>query len=403
MNTCVIHPTIAATGACEACKRPICTRCTKGTLDGFMCPPCAHQRYARQRWRVGLKVAGVAALMVVLLGVALITIGKGTERSKPKPAPVDHEPDPLIAALRDSRAAQPCELDLARKLAIELGRAQRYAELVDDATSYFAKCGSDSRLERNVVDALQQLNRFGEAVKHETVLIEDAPFQSDYWWWRGEDRGHDRQPGGALADYRQSLALSRSANRGRGAARRIPDAAEVAGQPCDAMFALEHLRDQLGGELTDDEARRVRDLTESPACVALRGTGHVVIAREAAATDRLRVLATVNGVTGNFLLDGGCGTTALSSGFAQRAQVVGRAEAPIQTVAVEALLTGAPGAATVALVGPDGNATATAVEVAIVEGLPADLDGVLGLSFLWRFVQTSDPDGFRIGSPPLSP
>ena len=97
-----------------------------------------------------------------------------------------------------------------RKLADRLGLLDRYKDVVDHSSAFFAKCGAFPRLEWSVVYALQQLGRYAEAVKHETVIIEDDPFDSDYWWWRGEDRARSNQPDLALADYRQSFANSES-------------------------------------------------------------------------------------------------------------------------------------------------------------------------------------------------
>ena len=59
MASCCAHAGVAATGTCDKCQTPICMRCTKGTLEGFMCPPSAHKRYGRRRLMTGLKVAGL--------------------------------------------------------------------------------------------------------------------------------------------------------------------------------------------------------------------------------------------------------------------------------------------------------------------------------------------------------
>ena len=209
MASCFAHAGVAATGTCDKCQTPICMRCTKGTLEGFMCPPCAHKTYGRRKLVTALKIAGLVGFCLAIGLLALVVIGKGSRNEKPKP-PVLRDPDAEIAIMLDERDQAPCDRRLIRKLADRLGQLDRYKDVVDHTSAFFAKCGAFPRLEWSVVYALQQLGRYAEAVKHETVIIEDDPFDSDYWWWRGEDRARSNQPDLALADYRQSFATARA-------------------------------------------------------------------------------------------------------------------------------------------------------------------------------------------------
>lgn len=392
MAFCFVHPTVASTGTCDDCKRAICTRCTKGTLDGFMCPPCAHKRYRHRRVVTGLKVGAVAAVMVGLAVGGLMIVGQGSERPAAVAAAVATEKDPLIAALREQRDLAPCDKVMVRKLVGELSKAGRYAEVVDDGNRFFAKCGPLPRLEWQVVYALQQLGRYSEAVKHETVLIEDNPFDSDFWWWRAEDRARSGQAVEALADLRQSFANSEQASSARFAAARVLDVAGPGGQPCEAVLALDYFVEGLLGELDDDRERRVRGLDLSAHCSELRGTGTTVIPPSDSADGAIRVPVVVGGVPGVFVLDRACGTTILATGFAQRAQVAPRAGATVQTVAFGQVRAGQPATVSIA-VGP---AVGPGVEVVIVDALPPDVDGVLGLSFVWKFEQTMVEGGLEL-------
>lgn len=390
MPACFVHAAVDATGACDDCKKPICTRCTKGTLEGFMCPPCAHKRYARRKWATGFKVA---ALVIVLVGLGvfgLIVVGKGSERPKTGPDAGPVEKDPLIAALREARDLAPCDHSTIHKLTGELSKARRYAEVVDDANRFFAKCGSFPRLAWTVIYALQQLGRYTEALKYETVVIEDDPFDADFWWWRGEDRARTQQEPGALSDYRQSFANSKRWQSARFAAGRILDVAGPASQPCEGVFALDFFVSVLAGELSDDLTRRARGLDQSSQCGALRGTGTITLA--IADDGTVHADATVNGVAGKFVVDSSTGTTVLSTGFAQRAQLVARPGPPIQTLAFAKVVAGAPTSAEIKI----GPAAAAAVEVVLVDGLPPDVDGILGLSFLWRFEQVIADDAVTL-------
>src|SRR5688500_15184104 len=126
MAFCFAHATVEATGTCDDCKKPICTKCTKGTLDGFMCPPCAQKRYGRRKLMLALKIAGVSAALVGLAVFGLIIVGKGSEKSAKKIDAGTGEKDPYIETLRETRDLAPCDQDAVRKLVLELMEQHRY-------------------------------------------------------------------------------------------------------------------------------------------------------------------------------------------------------------------------------------------------------------------------------------
>src|SRR5690349_16435991 len=149
MAFCFAHATVEATGTCDDCKKPICTKCTKGTLDGFMCPPCAQKRYGRQKLMVWVKIVGVMAVLVVLAVFGLMVVGKGSERSTKKIIDAGGDKDPYIQTLRETRDLAPCDQEAVRKLVRELMQLNRYADAVEDASAYFAKCDDFPSLRSN--------------------------------------------------------------------------------------------------------------------------------------------------------------------------------------------------------------------------------------------------------------
>ena len=388
MAFCFAHAAVEATGTCDDCKKPICTKCTKGTLEGFMCPPCAHKRYGRRKLVTGLKVGG---LMAVVLGVAVLGIfGFGRKPAGDRPKEDPHaEKDPYIASLREQRDQAPCDKEAVVKLVRELVKLKRNADAVDDGKAYFAKCGAHPRIDRELIYPLRQLGRYAEAIKHTTVLVERDPYDSDYWWWRAEDRDHTNEHPQALADLRQSFANSANYRYSRFAAARILDIAGPAGQPCEGVLALDYFVDAHGGTLAHDLDQRRAGLDLSAQCAARRGRGAAALPPPADAGTTVEV--TIGDVAGTFLVEERCGTTALSTAFAQLVQLAPRAGAPrVETIAAGKIRSGLPAAVTLAIgkaVGPD-------TEVVIVDDLPAGIDGVVGLSFLWKFELTRrDDDG----------
>lgn len=398
MAFCFAHETVEAVGTCDDCKKPICNKCTKGTLDGFMCPACAQKRYGRRKLMTILKVAGIIVGIVGLAVFGLIVVGKGSEKSKAPPDAAGADKDPYIATLKETRDLAPCDQEAVRKLVLELMEQKRYADAVDDATAYFAKCDEFPRLRSNVIYALHQLGRNAEAIKHETAMIDRDPYDSDYWWWRGEDHGRTDAHEPGLADYRQSIANSDGSNYSNAAVRRILDTAGPAGRPCEGVAAMHYFIAVHGGRLGSDLLQRTRGLDQTSGCAAKRGSGTFALPPPG---EEVKLDVVANGQTGVFLVETRAGTTVVSPAFAQRAGITGRAGS-IQSIAVGAVRTGAPATATLILGGASG-ATAPDTELVIADGLPAGVDGVIGLSALWKFHwRYRDGDGALILDGPMT-
>ncbi len=386
---CVNHPGVEATDTCEDCKRAICNRCTKGTLDGFMCPPCAQKRYGRRKLMTALKVGGLLTVIVGVLVFGLVVVGKGSEKEKAPPPPKQQTADDIvIEQLRKDRDKTPCDQALVRKLVLKLNKLERYADAVDDAQAHLARCDDFPRLRWDLLHALEELERYPEAIKQASLLIARDPYDSDFWWWRGEDRGKAQQPAPALADFRQSFANSESAGGSRFPAARILDVVEQAGRPCEGVAAMHYFTDVHEGQVSDALLARAGDLDRTAGCAAKRGTGDTRLPNLAKGPARIK--ATVGGVEGLFEVDERCGTTVLSAAFAARAGVSARPGQTVDTIALAVTRTGGAATAGFAV----GDARAPEVEVVIVEGaLPDALDGVIGLSLLWQFDLERRDDG----------
>ncbi len=238
------------------------------------------------------------------------------------------------------------------------------------------------RLQRATVYALQQLGRSAEAVTLESTMLLADPRSSDLWWWRADDRAKAGQPLAALADLRQSFALARSASYSRHAAGLALDIAGAARRPCEAVFALDLFVAVQGGSLLERTERKVRALDVSEGCADRLGRGTAALSQ--ARTFRV----TVGGVPGRFTVDRQAGTTVLAAAFAQRAGVVAGNET-VDTLVAARLVRGALAAADLSIE----DAVAPDVAVVISSELPADTDGVLGLSALWLFETQVAEDG----------
>ena len=399
MATCNAHPTVEATETCDSCKAPICSQCTRGTLEGLMCPACARKAHTRRSAMTWVKIGAVAAIVtgVAITGLVLATrgnrktienenamIAKNKQREAELAAEAANPPEKrLLDGLRERLAKAPCDQDAMYDLAKELTNQDHYEELVETSKTHLAKCADFPRLKWKVVYALQQLGRYADAIPYETQLIADDWRDSDFWWWRGEDKARSGDPVGALADYRQSIANSDDKGGSGFAVGRILDPARAADRDCEGVAALDYYVTVHAGTLASDYQREANDLDTSADCAAKRGTGSFKIPDEPTAT----IKVAIGGVTGTFALDPTCGTTAISSAFAARAQLAATG-APVDTVAQGAVRSGA--SATVDLV--IGKAKAPATEVVVLDGL-TKVDGVVGLSAIWKFELTVDGSG----------
>jgi hypothetical protein len=364
-----------------------------------MCPACARKAYSKRSAMTWVKIGGVAVLVVGVAITGLVLSSRGNrktieneeaakEREKQRQLVLAQEaanpPGKVyLDELRERLGKAPCDQDAMYDLAKELNEQDLYEELVKTSKDHLAKCADFPRLKWKVVYALQQLGRYSEAIPYETQLIADDWRDSDFWWWRGEDRARSGDPIGSLADYRQSIANSDDKGGSGFAIGRIIDPARDADRPCEAVAALNYYVMVHAGTLSNDFQGEANDLDTDADCATKRGVGSFKIPDQANAT----IKVTINGVTGTFALDPRAGTTAISTKFAERAQLEATG-APVDTVAQGAVRTG--NSATVDLV--IGKAKAPATDVAVVDGLDK-VDGVVGLSAIWKFELTVDGTG----------
>ncbi|MCE9573686.1 MAG: hypothetical protein K8W52_11065 [Deltaproteobacteria bacterium] len=293
------------------------------------------------------------------------------------------ERDDYVDSLRQRRDRAPCDRELVLKLVNEQNKQRRHTEALVDVGRFEAACGASFfQLQRATVYALQQLGRSADAVALESAMLVTDPRSSDLWWWRADDRAKAGQPLAALADLRQTFALARSASYSRYAAGLALDIAGAARRPCEAVFALDLFVAVQGGTLVERTERKVRALDAAEGCADRLGRG------SAALSQGRSFKVTVGGVPGRFTVERQAGTTVLAVDFARRAGVVAGGE-PTDTLLGARLVRGPIGVADLAIEG----AVAPDVAVVISSDLPADIDGVLGLSALWLFETQVAEDG----------
>ncbi|MBI3185009.1 MAG: RDD family protein [Myxococcales bacterium] len=256
---------------------------------------------------------------------------------------------------------------------------------------FLGRCGEWPRLLWVSMVAREQRGEWKEAALVATQLIEDAPEDSDFWWWRGQanaERGEYEQ---AASDYHQSMA-----NRPNGfaAGRYAKWAEEKLARPCEAAFALQYWLEQRPDQEEDWALERRSELFLAGGCDKLAGRGKATLRFEPG-QPVVKVAARLNGKPAQLVISGRTSYTLVGSAFASRIGLK-----PSEQPAIEVRAAGKMVPAR--LVELDrlglGKASAERLRVAVVEELPEGTDAILGVNFFWRFLVTAEPDGLLLSA-----
>ncbi|MGA9520222.1 MAG: aspartyl protease family protein [Myxococcaceae bacterium] len=381
---CQNHPSREAATTCAGCLSLFCPACTVYFGAAELCSACLPKRKAaRTRVRA---IVGVSVLLVVG-AVAAWWVTRPKPPAPPPPvAKTDHgEYNQVIDALTDHMNKEPCDRKSILKLGDWLLKAGDARGAIQASEKFFDKCGEHLRLRWVTLAAHKQLSEFDAAAADATRLIESDPDDKDYWFWRGEVREMQGDLHAAIRDYRQAIALQ---PRLQSVPLNLVNLLEKAGQPCEAMVAL----DTYMGVYPElrSEARfqvRLEKLGANPSCAGFLGTGKAVLSRRAS-DSAIVALVVVNGSQkGSFILDTGATYVTLTRAFADKLGLQPKDHSKITMIT-------AGGMRTVKLARVESlelkGLRARDVEVAISDDLPDQVDGLLGLSFLNRFEVTVD-------------
>lgn len=367
MAKCVCHPAEDTVTNCWKCDRGICDRCIRAS-GRSRCLDCSRShRRSRLISVVALTVLGacLAAVAAWRIAIEVKNSRYGAHAAR-------------ILELQDQLQKEPCDASAAIEVAELLIAAGTSREVAPLAAAFRTRCGRQEQLLWKEYGAAKRTGNWERALTVATDLIEHDPADKDYWWWRGIVYEQREELDKALADYKQTLAIRPDIDA---IPFNVADVYERLKRPCDAALAIEQFlywhprsQDEQGLQL------RLQRLYRQGRCEeAARGTAEL---RFAPGSRAIFVSAMVNGKRGRFVVDTGASLVTLSREFAEQARVAVPAGPPIR-------VSTANGAALARLARLDSlalkGAVADGVEAAVSDGLPEDIDGLLGLSFLARF------------------
>jgi hypothetical protein len=394
-GVCHVHPGLPSFAACAGCARTFCEACVTTTAEGPRCTACVVAWLSRRRRRRSLVIAAAVTAIGTLVGLYAHhgKAWKPAENPIAKALPMPHRMERAgyatmpnrIRVLRETLLADPCDRAAVRELADLLNRNKAYGETIDANQRFFDKCGLYPQLAWTSILAHQQRMDWAGAVAVSTGLIAHEPTDPDFWWWRGQDRAELGQLAAAIADYRQSMALG-----GLGFATfRLATAAERHGEHCEGAFAIRYMITLQGRRFAGDTWERFKHLYAAGACDAVNGKGRAVL-RYAPGVDLLLAELRLGSETGSVVVDASAPYLTVTAGFARRAGIAVTPNAPSASAVVLGELR--EGRLATAELADLAGATAVSVPVLVLDELAPGMDGIVGLSFLWRFSLTRDED-----------
>lgn len=372
---CYKHPRQEATTTCAACGEPICDYCRKDVeLDDY-CSSCVTKRM--------IKKISTITIVLLLVVTTIFLGGKFLKKQYVEPVTFDYgEYADTIKYLKYAFEGQPGSKYIVLELAEFMTLAGDYEGAIGICNTYQKNYGPYPRLNRVTLDLYKRLAKWDSAAIEATALIEDAPYDKDFRWWRGEVYEYANQLDKAIEDYTQSISLQPALNS---IPYKLSKALEKTGRGAEAALPLLQLA------CTREEYRnscqlsnRVQELYRTYDCKRYNPRGEAVIERDSCG--QFSTIVTINdSVSGRFLLDQNATHIMFGIAFAEKLQ--------LDTTSLRKMIV------TTDITNHDGFVGAVkkvqvdkseANDVAIAILPPREFnseiyDGILGLSYLSRF------------------
>jgi predicted aspartyl protease len=314
------------------------------------------------------------------------------------PLPLYVEAEREISQRLYQLAREPCYKDGMTGFADALVTAG-YPRDADTSLQNFTKrCGDSDAIRLRRHQALSKASDFAGALSIANDLIASDPTKATYRYIRGQTYEQLKNFPAALNDYIVSLQLSGTPARVAGFL--FYDIARMyatLGRFCDAITAVEtFVAFDPAKRRTQQSVSMILEYSKKGDCGVdyARGTAKVSLK----GGEGVQTLAvSVNGVTGNFVVDTGATYLNVTADFFEKAKMTPSAGVRIPIKTVGATVQATLGTAGVVAVG---NAVARNVTVAVIQDsrdpFGARIDGLLGMSFLARFNTRITPNGIEL-------
>ena len=287
----------------------------------------------------------------------------------------------------DQLKREPCDREAILPLAQLMTDAGYPRESANSLIRFGERCGASTEFLEPAYAALIRIGDFNDALSVASELVKLDQANPSYRFWRGNSFENLKNYKAALSDYVSTLQLF--TNLSRVALSQFYEVSRMYafnGRPCDAITPLEMY-------LSFDAAKR--QTAQIGKIISEYATQGNCRANHAAGSDRVLlgpnniIEVVVNGVRGRMVVDTGATIVSITPAFALRARIIPDEQNLITAEVVGGTTQQAPGYADMIEVGKTRAANVpVAVSVGHDNAFGSDIDGLLGMNFLARFVFT---------------
>lgn len=380
MNTsnsdyCYKHPQQEAVTNCASCGEPICEYCRKDVNLEDYCPSCVSKKL--------VKKISLITTVVLLIGVVIGFGGTILKKQYSEPVTFDYgQYADTVKFLKLSLEGQPDSKYTVLELAEFMVRAGDDDGTLSLCSDFQKKYGPYPKLYWVTMDIYKRQAKWDSAAIEATKLIEDAPYDKDFRWWRGEIYEYANQWEKAIEDYTQSLSLQPALSS---IPYNLSRALEEAGRGDEAALPLLQLASTRAQYRNSHKLlNRVKNLYRTYNCEKYDPKGEAQILRDS--IGNFSTTVTLNDtISGQFLIDLNATHLMMSTSFAERMQLDTNT---LKKMIVTTDVTNHDGfVGQISKVQID-NSEASDVAIAVLpsrEFSSETYDGIVGLSYLSRF------------------
>ncbi|ACB93883.1 retropepsin-like aspartic protease [Beijerinckia indica] len=314
--------------------------------------------------------------------------------------PADVAANEILRKPLDELSREPCDRQAIVALANALQKVGYRREAANAHAHFSESCGGYAQSLQAAVNILLGLSDFKGAAELATNLIKMEPFSHNGYFLRALARDGAGEYKGALDDYISTLELVPNKEQVVSTPYfKMAKVYDALGQPCDAAQAVQSWVEMNAPRReTPQTQMMIATYTAKGQCKANMKTG-VEVFPNSAGKGVVKLTVLVNGVPGQFILDTGASFVSLKDSFARKANIDIDEGSAVRLHTANGMTDGKRGQAkTIKLRSLEAKNTIVVVQSDNAGAYGANVDGLLGLSFLSRFHVAIDPRTITIST-----
>ncbi|MGV8995367.1 MAG: aspartyl protease family protein [Parvibaculaceae bacterium] len=282
---------------------------------------------------------------------------------------------------------EPCNQDIAGTLANALANGSEYAATISFVNYTEKKCGDNEDLWMPLYAAQMGSSDYVAAETTMVRVLKAYPYSSKGYYSRGKARSKSKNYAGAYDDYQKSIYVyDDPATFNEKPFMGMANAAAQLGRPCEAVSIMQ---DYVAFDNLDRRTPALRGLMRDwqtqGKCPAPFGNGKARLKYERLGGG-IMLPVTINGVTGNMIIDTGASRTALTQSFAKRAGIKPSHDDGSMVHTANGTVWAMGGRAEKISLGAASSGNVPVfIQTEGDKGFGPGIDGLLGLSFLGNF------------------